>query len=63
LESEYGLKLNYKISEKPRIGDHICYISDLRKMKKDYPNWDVRISLEETIKEIVEMQLGLAHIG
>lgn len=62
LESEYGLKLNYTISEKSRIGDHICYISDLRKMKRDYPNWDVRISLEETIKEIVEAQLELAHI-
>ncbi len=63
LESEYSLKLNYTISEKSRIGDHICYISDLRKIKRDYPNWDVRISLEETIKEIIETQLELAHIG
>lgn len=61
LESEYGLKLNYIISEKNRIGDHICYISDIKKMKQDYSNWDVRISLKQIIKEIVEMQLKVKN--
>lgn len=61
LESEYGLKLNYTISEKNRIGDHICYISDIRKMKQDYSNWDVQISLKQTIKEIVEMQMKVKN--
>ena len=37
-----------------RIGDHICYYSDLRKMRAHYPNWDIRVSLEETIRQIVE---------
>jgi CDP-paratose 2-epimerase len=37
-----------------RIGDHICYYSDLRKMKSHYPGWDITISLEETIRQIVE---------
>jgi CDP-paratose 2-epimerase len=37
-----------------RIGDHICYYSDLRKMRNHYPNWDITISLEETIRQIVE---------
>jgi CDP-paratose 2-epimerase len=37
-----------------RIGDHICYISDLRKMRAHYPAWDITISLEETIGQIVE---------
>jgi CDP-paratose 2-epimerase len=36
-----------------RIGDHICYYSDLRKMREHYPNWDVTISLEQTIEQIV----------
>lgn len=36
-----------------RIGDHICYYSDLRKMKSHYPNWDITVSLEETIRQIV----------
>jgi len=37
-----------------RIGDHICYYSDLRKMRAHYPTWDITKSLEQTIKEIVE---------
>jgi CDP-paratose 2-epimerase len=37
-----------------RIGDHICYYSDLRKMKAHYPNWDITKSLEITIKEIYD---------
>ncbi|MEX1120740.1 MAG: hypothetical protein WED82_01310, partial [Balneolales bacterium] len=36
-----------------RIGDHICYISDLSKMREHYPEWDISISLEETIDQIV----------
>ena len=37
-----------------RIGDHICYYSDLRKMRNHYPSWDITLSLEETIRQIVE---------
>jgi CDP-paratose 2-epimerase len=37
-----------------RIGDHICYYSDLRKMKNHYPKWSITKSLERTIEEIVE---------
>src|SRR5436309_219658 len=37
-----------------RIGDHICYYSDLRKMRAHYPSWDITQSLEETIRQIVE---------
>ena len=36
-----------------RIGDHICYYSDLRKMKQHFPAWDITKSLKETIAEIV----------
>lgn len=47
---------NYTISDENRIGDHIWYISDLRKFKKDYPNWNITISLEETINQMVEFE-------
>jgi CDP-paratose 2-epimerase len=49
-----GKKMVYKYSDQNRAGDHICYYSDLRKMKAHYPNWDITISLEETIRQIVE---------
>lgn len=38
--------------ESNRIGDHICYYSDLTKMKSQYPEWTVRKTLRETIAEI-----------
>lgn len=47
---------NYTISEKNRIGDHIWYISELRKFKTHYPEWYITISLEETIKQMVEFE-------
>lgn len=49
-----GKAQQYEYVDKNREGDHICYYSDLRKMKAHYPLWDVTISLHETIKEIIE---------
>jgi CDP-paratose 2-epimerase len=40
--------------EDARKGDHICYYSDLRKMRTHFPHWDITISLRETIRQIVE---------
>ena len=48
-----GKKLNYKISPKNRIGDHIWYVSDLRKFKKDFPDWKIKFSIEDIIEEII----------
>jgi CDP-paratose 2-epimerase len=36
-----------------RSGDHICYYSDLRKMKAHYPSWDITRTLDTIFKEIV----------
>lgn len=52
---------NYTISEQNRIGDHIWYISDLRKFKTHYPNWNITIDLEETIKQMVEFEKNLLN--
>jgi CDP-paratose 2-epimerase len=49
-----GKQQVYSYVDENRIGDHICYISNLSKMQKHYPSWDITISLEETIKQIVE---------
>lgn len=37
-----------------RMGDHICYYSDLRKMKEHYPGWSITRSLPQVVGEIVE---------
>ena len=44
-----------------RIGDHICYYSDLRKMRAHYPQWDISVSLEETVRQIVEAWRVRSH--
>lgn len=53
-ESFTGKEQKYQYSEQNRAGDHICYISNLSKMREHYPNWDISISLQETIQQIVE---------
>ena len=42
----------YDYSNTNRQGDHICYISDLSKMKEHYPNWDITKSLDDIFGEI-----------
>jgi CDP-paratose 2-epimerase len=49
-----GKAQKYQYVEENRIGDHICYYSDLRKMKSHYPKWDITHSLRSTIGQIVE---------
>jgi CDP-paratose 2-epimerase len=49
-----GKRQDYVILEGSRIADHICYYSDLRKIRSHYPNWDIRVSLPEIVGELVE---------
>jgi len=47
-----GKPMKYVYDETNRIGDHICYYSDLRKMKSHYPDWEITKSLQTTFEEI-----------
>lgn len=47
-----GRPMNYRYVDQNRIGDHICYYSDLRKMKTHYPAWDIAKSLPQIFEEI-----------
>ncbi len=49
-----GKEMRYVYNEKNREGDHICYYSNLDKIKSHYPNWDITVTLEDTISQIVE---------
>ena len=49
-----GQKQVHTYLDENRIGDHICYISNLAKMRRDYSAWDITISLEDTIHQIVD---------
>jgi len=56
LERMTGRKLNWVYHDQNRKGDHICYISDLRKLRAHYPNWTITRSLDSTLEEIVDAQ-------
>lgn len=49
-----GQEQVYTYADENRIGDHICYYSDLTKMREHYPAWDISVSLEDTIGQIVD---------
>lgn len=51
-EDIVGQKLPYEYSEANRIGDHIWYVSDVSKFRRDYPGWDFRYDLHAIIEEI-----------
>ena len=38
--------------DEPRRGDHVCYISDLRRLRAHYPQWRLTRSVAATIEEI-----------
>lgn len=45
--------MQYEHVEQTRAGDHICYISNLSKMRSHYPFWDISVSLPQLCEEIV----------
>ena len=45
-------KMIYKYSDAPRIGDHICYYSNLDKIKRDFPNWTLTKNLDAIFMEV-----------
>lgn len=52
IENISGNKMLYEYSDINRKGDHICYYSDLTKMKKHYPNWTITKTLDDIFNEI-----------
>jgi CDP-paratose 2-epimerase len=52
VESITGKPMKYEYVEKNREGDHICYISDLSKLKRHYPEWDITVGLEQIFEQI-----------
>jgi CDP-paratose 2-epimerase len=47
-----GRPMTYRYVEENRGGDHICYYSDLRKMRAHYPAWDIGKNLDHIFEEI-----------
>lgn len=56
-----GKTLNFKMSNDARSGDHIWYISDVRKFQNHFPGWKYKYSQERIIEEIVDAVKSSTH--
>ena len=53
VETITGKPMHFEYVDKNREGDHICYISDLTKMRTHYSDWDLSKSLDDILDETV----------
>jgi CDP-paratose 2-epimerase len=58
VEELTGKPQRYVYVEEHRSGDHICYYSDLRKMKEHYPEWSITRPLRGIFREITDSWLS-----
>jgi CDP-paratose 2-epimerase len=56
-----GRTINWSYVETNRIGDHICYITDMSKFTSHYPQWRLTRSLTDILTEIVASELRKKH--
>jgi len=61
VEQVTGHRMRWRYMDENRIGDHICYYSDLRKMKSHYPAWDVTKPLRCIFEEIAASWMERIH--
>jgi CDP-paratose 2-epimerase len=56
IEQLTGRTLDWRYVDEARKGDHICYISNLAKFKRHYPNWEITRCTDAILQEIVAFQ-------
>jgi len=62
IEKISGKPMQYEYDDRNRKGDHICYISDLSKMRGHYPRWDIRKDLPAMFVEIYESWIKRSNV-
>lgn len=53
VEERLGVKLPTRYRNEPRRGDHICYISNLARFRRDYPGWRITRTLDDILDEMI----------
>ena len=56
IEKKTGLNVKRNYIKNNRVGDHIWYISNLDKFKKDYPKWSQKYNTNMIISELINKQ-------
>jgi len=54
LEQRLNRTLETEYVDDNRVGDHICYISDLARFRSDYPEWELTVSLDGLLDQLAE---------
>jgi len=54
IEEISGRPIDFTLSDDAREGDHIWWVSDVRRFQADYPDWRYEYDLRSMIEEIVE---------
>ena len=57
IEQKIGKKIKLKKINKPRVGDHIWYISNISKFKKHYPNYNQKYNTKKILDELINYEL------
>jgi CDP-paratose 2-epimerase len=57
VEKSLNIEIKKQYIKKPRIGDHIWYITNNNKFKKDYPNWKQTYSSKKIIEELINSEI------
>lgn len=60
-EHAAGEELSFDLCDNAREGDHIWWISDVRKFQQDYPDWQYEYDLEAIVREIVDATRERRH--
>ena len=54
VEKLKNINIKKKIIKENRVGDHIWYVSNTKKFKKDYPKWKQKYNTKKIIEELIE---------
>ena len=60
IEELIGQKIDWTYDERNRAGDHICYITNLKRLKTHYLGWSVTRNLTDICREMVETTRQIA---
>ena len=58
IENFSNIKCDYKILKTNRVGDHIWWITDNSKFKKDFPKWKITKNLDDSLKNMIKHELS-----
>jgi CDP-paratose 2-epimerase len=54
---DMGYPLRHRYDPENRVGDHICYITDLTKLQTSYPQWSLTYDLPKILQELIETRV------